>query len=380
MPRSRSCAASTSSRCANARWSARRAAGLQDRRHLRGRVPGAHAVPLLELRPRDRGDARATAARSSSSAPGPNRIGQGIEFDYSCVHASFALPTPGFETIMINCNPETVSTDYDTSDRLYFEPLTLEDVLEIIHAESQSGELVGVVVQLGGQTALGPGPGAQGCRACRFSARSPEAIDLAEERGLFAEDPRRGRAAGAAERHRAPTVARRRRGRREHRLPGAGAPVSFVLGGRGMEIVYDTEAMRDYFERVGGPRHHRPRLAAAGRPLPRRRDRDRRRRAVRRRTSCTSAAIMEHIEEAGIHSGDSACTLPPVTLGRDVIDRVRDATLGDRRGRRRARPAQRAVRDRPGRALRARGEPARVAHRAVRLEGARHPAGEGRAR
>jgi carbamoyl-phosphate synthase large subunit len=117
---------------------------------------------------------------------GPNRIGQGVEFDYSCVHASFALSDAGFETIMINCNPETVSTDYDTSDRLYFEPLTLEDVLEVIHAESQSGELVGVVVQLGGQTALGLAKGLKEA-GIPILGTTPEAIDLAEERGLFSQ-------------------------------------------------------------------------------------------------------------------------------------------------------------------------------------------------
>ena len=117
---------------------------------------------------------------------GPNRIGQGVEFDYSCVHASFALSDAGFETIMINCNPETVSTDYDTSDRLYFEPLTLEDVLEVIHAESQSGELVGVVVQLGGQTALGLAKGLEEA-GIPILGTTPEAIDLAEERGLFSQ-------------------------------------------------------------------------------------------------------------------------------------------------------------------------------------------------
>ena len=165
---------------------------------------------------------------------GPNRIGQGVEFDYSCVHASFALSDAGYETIMINCNPETVSTDYDTSDRLYFEPLTLEDVLEVIHAEQQSGELVGVVVQLGGQTALGL---AQGLKAAGIPilGTSPDAIDLAEERGLFQKilddarllAPANGTAVTLAE---AEVVAAR-----------IGYPVlvrpSFVLGGRGMEIV-----------------------------------------------------------------------------------------------------------------------------------------------
>ncbi|MEN9604056.1 MAG: hypothetical protein RL545_745, partial [Actinomycetota bacterium] len=165
---------------------------------------------------------------------GPNRIGQGVEFDYSCVHASFALSDAGFETIMINCNPETVSTDYDTSDRLYFEPLTLEDVLEVIHAESQSGELVGVVVQLGGQTALGLAKGLKEA-GIPILGTTPEAIDLAEERGLFSQildnagllSPANGVAINLAE---ATEIAGR-----------IGYPVlvrpSFVLGGRGMEIV-----------------------------------------------------------------------------------------------------------------------------------------------
>ena len=180
---------------------------------------------------------------------GPNRIGQGIEFDYSCVHASFALSDAGYETIMINCNPETVSTDYDTSDRLYFEPLTLEDVLEVIHAESQSGELVGVVVQLGGQTALGLAKGLEAA-GIPILGTSPAAIDLAEERGLFAgileqaglTAPRNGTATD---------------------FPGAvavaeeiGYPVlvrpSYVLGGRGMEIIYDSASLADYFSRMAG--------------------------------------------------------------------------------------------------------------------------------
>ena len=178
---------------------------------------------------------------------GPNRIGQGVEFDYSCVHASFALSDAGFETIMINCNPETVSTDYDTSDRLYFEPLTLEDVLEVIHAESQSGELVGVVVQLGGQTALGLAKGLKEA-GIPILGTTPEAIDLAEERGLFSEildaagllSPANGTAINLAE---ATEIAGR-----------IGYPVlvrpSFVLGGRGMEIVYDQHSLVDYFDRI----------------------------------------------------------------------------------------------------------------------------------
>lgn len=253
---------------------------------------------------------------------GPNRIGQGVEFDYSCVHASFALSEAGFETIMINCNPETVSTDYDTSDRLYFEPLTLEDVLEVIHAESQTGELVGVVVQLGGQTALGLAKGLEAA-GVPILGTSPAAIDLAEERGLFAgilEDagllaPRNGTAielAGAV-----------------HVAEGIGYPVlvrpSYVLGGRGMEIVYDSPSLADYFARIEGqgivgPSH--PLLVDRFLDDAIEIDVD----ALYDGTELYIGGVMEHIEEAGIHSGDSSCTLPPVTLGRAEIDRVREAT------------------------------------------------------
>lgn len=253
---------------------------------------------------------------------GPNRIGQGVEFDYSCVHASFALSDAGFETIMINCNPETVSTDYDTSDRLYFEPLTLEDVLEVIHAESQSGELVGVVVQLGGQTALGLAKGLEAA-GVPILGTSPDAIDSAEERGQFSaildaaglRAPRNGTAID---------------------LPGAvqvaeqiGYPVlvrpSYVLGGRGMEIVYDTESLADYFTRIEGqgivgPTH--PLLVDRFLDDAIEIDVD----ALYDGTELYIGGVMEHIEEAGIHSGDSSCTLPPVTLGRAEIDRVREAT------------------------------------------------------
>jgi len=259
---------------------------------------------------------------------GPNRIGQGIEFDYSCVHASFALSDAGFETIMINCNPETVSTDYDTSDRLYFEPLTLEDVLEIIEAESASGELVGVVVQLGGQTALGLAAGLKAA-GVPILGTTPEAIDLAEERGLFSEilanagllAPKNGTAVDVDS---AVRIAE-----------DIGYPVlvrpSYVLGGRGMEIVYDTESMRDYFDRVKDQA-----IIGADSPLLVDRflddaieiDVD----ALFDGTELYIGGIMEHIEEAGVHSGDSACTLPPVTLGRHVIDRVREATLAIAQG------------------------------------------------
>ncbi len=253
---------------------------------------------------------------------GPNRIGQGVEFDYSCVHASFALSDAGFETIMINCNPETVSTDYDTSDRLYFEPLTLEDVLEVIHAESQTGELVGVVVQLGGQTALGLAKGLEAA-GIPILGTSPDAIDLAEERGLFSGildqagllAPKNGTAidlAGAV-----------------HVAEGIGYPVlvrpSYVLGGRGMEIVYDTASLADYFTRIEGqgivgPSH--PLLVDRFLDDAIEIDVD----ALYDGTELYVGGVMEHIEEAGIHSGDSSCTLPPVTLGRAEVDRVRDAT------------------------------------------------------
>jgi carbamoyl-phosphate synthase large subunit len=253
---------------------------------------------------------------------GPNRIGQGVEFDYSCVHASFALSDAGFETIMINCNPETVSTDYDTSDRLYFEPLTLEDVLEVIHAESQSGELVGVIVQLGGQTALGLAKGLEAA-GVPILGTSPDAIDSAEERGQFSaildaaglRAPRNGTAidlSGAVQ------VAEQ-----------IGYPVlvrpSYVLGGRGMEIVYDTESLADYFARIEGqgivgPTH--PLLVDRFLDDAIEIDVD----ALYDGTELYVGGVMEHIEEAGIHSGDSSCTLPPVTLGRAEIDRVREAT------------------------------------------------------
>ncbi|MGA7147490.1 MAG: carbamoyl-phosphate synthase large subunit, partial [Microbacterium sp.] len=180
---------------------------------------------------------------------GPNRIGQGVEFDYSCVHASFALSDAGYETVMVNCNPETVSTDYDTSDRLYFEPLTLEDVLEVLHAEAQSGRILGVICQLGGQTPLGLAKGIEDA-GYNILGTKPAAIDLAEERELFSQlldraglvAPRNGTAIDAEG---AVVIAE------EIGYPVLVRP-SFVLGGRGMEIVYSTEALREYFVRTAG--------------------------------------------------------------------------------------------------------------------------------
>ncbi|MFE6994717.1 carbamoyl-phosphate synthase large subunit [Microbacterium sp. NPDC057659] len=254
---------------------------------------------------------------------GPNRIGQGVEFDYSCVHASFALSDAGYETVMVNCNPETVSTDYDTSDRLYFEPLTLEDVLEVLDAEAASGTILGVVCQLGGQTPLGL---AKGIEAAGYTVlgTSPEAIDLAEERELFSQlldraglvAPRNGTAIdveGAVQ------IAE------EIGYPVLVRP-SFVLGGRGMEIVYSSEDLRDYFVRTAGEV-----IIEEGKPLLVDRflddaielDVD----ALYDGTDLFIGGVMEHLEEAGIHSGDSSCTLPPISLGRTEIDRVRSATL-----------------------------------------------------
>ncbi|MBN9225477.1 MAG: carbamoyl phosphate synthase large subunit [Microbacterium sp. SCN 70-27] len=254
---------------------------------------------------------------------GPNRIGQGVEFDYSCVHASFALADAGYETIMVNCNPETVSTDYDTSDRLYFEPLTLEDVLEVLHAEAQSGKILGVVCQLGGQTPLGLAKGIEEA-GYTILGTSPAAIDIAEERELFSQlldragliAPRHGTAIDEAG---AVTIAE------EIGYPVLVRP-SFVLGGRGMEIVYDTESLRDYFVRTAGEV-----VIEEGKPLLVDRflddavelDVD----ALYDGTELYIGGVMEHLEEAGIHSGDSSCTLPPISLGRTEIDRVRSATL-----------------------------------------------------
>ena len=250
---------------------------------------------------------------------GPNRIGQGVEFDYSCVHASFALRDAGFETVMVNCNPETVSTDYDTSDRLYFEPLTLEDVLEVVHAEQQAGPVAGVIVQLGGQTPLGLAR-ALAEAGVPVVGTSPAAIHLAEDRGAFGRvlaeaglpAPKHGTAFSAAE---AIEVA--------HQI---GYPVlvrpSYVLGGRGMEIVYDDETLSGYVTRATHASPEHPVLVDRFLDDAIEIDVD----ALYDGHELFLGAVMEHIEEAGIHSGDSACVLPPVTLGHSEIDRVRAST------------------------------------------------------
>jgi carbamoyl-phosphate synthase large subunit len=250
---------------------------------------------------------------------GPNRIGQGVEFDYSCVHASFALRDAGYETVMVNCNPETVSTDYDTSSRLYFEPLTLEDVIETVHAERAAGPVAGVIVQLGGQTPLGLAQALKDA-GVPIVGTTPEAIHLAEDRGAFGRvlahaglpAPKHGTAYSAEE---ALTVAT------EIGYPVLVRP-SYVLGGRGMEIVYDDATLVDYVTRatIASPEH--PILVDRFLDDAVEIDVD----AIFDGTDLYLGGIMEHIEEAGIHSGDSACTLPPVTLGAEELARVREST------------------------------------------------------
>jgi carbamoyl-phosphate synthase large subunit len=256
---------------------------------------------------------------------GPNRIGQGIKFDYSCVHASFTLREAGFETIMVNCNPETVSTDYDTSNRLYFEPLTLEDVLEVVHAETQAGPVLGVITQLGGQTPLGLAAGLK-ANGVTILGTSPDAINLAEERGAFgnilAEQglmaPQFGMASSQLE---ATTIA--------HEI---GYPVlvrpSFVLGGRGMEIVYDDMALGGFITRATDITPDHPVLVDRFLDNAIEIDVD----ALFDGQELFLGGVMEHIEEAGIHSGDSACVLPSMTVTEEQRIEIRIATEKIARG------------------------------------------------
>ncbi len=250
---------------------------------------------------------------------GPNRIGQGIEFDYSCVHATMALRKAGYETVMVNCNPETVSTDYDVSTRLYFEPLTLEDVLEVIHAEESTGGVLGVFVQLGGQTPLKLAQELADA-GVPILGTSPEAIDLAEHRGAFQRvldaggliAPKNGTAVSFEEAKRI--------------ADEIGYPVlvrpSYVLGGRGMEIVYDEANLARYILNATEITEDHPVLVDRFLEDAIEIDVD----ALFDGKDLYVGGIMEHIEEAGIHSGDSACVLPPITLGKDVRDRVVHAT------------------------------------------------------
>ena len=256
---------------------------------------------------------------------GPNRIGQGIEFDYSCVHASFTLRESGYETIMVNCNPETVSTDYDTSDRLYFEPLTLEDVLEVIAAEEAAGPVLGVITQLGGQTPLGL---AQGLKEAGVNilGTSPEAINLAEERGAFGRileeqklvAPEYGMASSLLE---AQDIAAR------ITYPVLVRP-SYVLGGRGMEIVYDDQALAGFISRATEITPGHPVLVDRFLDNAIEIDVD----ALFDGEELFLGGVMEHIEEAGIHSGDSACVLPAMTITPAQLSEIKSATEKIARG------------------------------------------------
>ena len=246
---------------------------------------------------------------------GPNRIGQGIEFDYCCVHACFALAEQGYETIMVNCNPETVSTDYDTSDRLYFEPLTAEDVLEILRVEQQSGELVGVIVQFGGQTPLKLAQALEDA-GIPILGTSPDAIDHAEDRERFAKlvnklrlkQPDNGI---AYTRDEAAAVAAR-----------IGYPVllrpSFVLGGRAMEIVDSEAQLDDYIKTAVNVSGDSPVLVDQYLRDAIECDVD----ALCDGEEVRVAGVMQHIEEAGVHSGDSACTLPPYSLPSEIVEEM----------------------------------------------------------
>jgi carbamoyl-phosphate synthase large subunit len=246
---------------------------------------------------------------------GPNRIGQGIEFDYACVHAAFALREAGFETVMVNCNPETVSTDYDTSDRLYFEPVTAEDVLAVCEAEDPHG----VIVQLGGQTPLGLAADLE-AEGWTVLGTSPASIDLAEDRTKFGAlltrlgipHPPHGHGASPEE---AAAVAAR-----------IGYPVvvrpSYVLGGRAMEIVYSDHELAGYLERATAASPEHPVLVDRFLEGAIEVDVD----AVADGREVLIGAVMEHIEEAGVHSGDSSCTIPPITLSDDELDEVERIT------------------------------------------------------
>ena len=316
---------------------------------------------------------------------GPNRIGQGIEFDYCCCHACFALSEAGYETIMINCNPETVSTDYDTSDRLYFEPLTAEDVLAILDKERERGTLKGVIVQLGGQTPLKLAHAIEQSGA-PILGTSVNSIDLAEDRDRFKrlldklglKQPKNGIAY---------SVEQARLIAADLGLPLVVRP-SYVLGGRAMAIIHDSAALDDYLlgalpslvpadvkARYPNDKTGQINTVLGKNPLLFDRyltdaieiDVD----ALSDRKTVVVAGIMEHIEEAGIHSGDSACSLPPRSLSPETIARLTDETQKARARPRRRRADERAIRAEGWRDLRARGQSARLAHGAVRRQGDR---------
>ena len=325
---------------------ARRAAGVQADRHLRGRIFLAHGLYVFDLcaafwsarRPANRAPRR--AQKIVILGGGPNRIGQGIEFDYCCCHASFALREAGFETIMVNCNPETVSTDYDTSDRLYFEPLTAEDVLEILAKESEAGELKGAIVQFGGQTPLKLAHALEQA-GIPILGTSVDSIDLAEDRDRFKrlldkiglKQPMNGIAY---------SVEQSRLVAADLGLPLVVRP-SYVLGGRAMAIIFDKAAFDDYLlgtlpglvpseikARYPNDKTGQINTVLGKNPLLFDRylsdaveiDVD----ALSDGKDVFICGIMEHIEEAGIHSGDSACSLPPRSLDARKNRRTRRQT------------------------------------------------------
>ena len=305
-------------------------AHVQGGGHLRGRVPGADALLLLRLGAPAPAQRRRHEVRRGERASvvilgaGPNRIGQGIEFDYCCVHAAMTVRESGRDAVMINCNPETVSTDYDTSDRLYFEPLTLEDVLAVIEIERPRGRDRAVrrpdAAEARGRPARG--------RACRCSARASRRSTSPRTAAASARcSTRLG--------YKAPPYATARsvqealRARREVGFPLLVRP-SYVLGGRAMEIVYSREGLADYLRREAGARRE-PTAEGAG---TRRSTSTASWRTRSRWTSTRSATasevwiggIMQHVEEAGMHSGDSACVLPPHSLGGEMLEQIRAAT------------------------------------------------------
>jgi carbamoyl-phosphate synthase large subunit len=280
--------------------------------YMYGTYEGSYGAPVCEANPSDR-------EKIIILGGGPNRIGQGIEFDYCCVHAAYALRDAGYETIMVNCNPETVSTDYDTSDRLYFEPLFAEDVIGLIRREQQNGKLLGCIVQYGGQTPLKLSQ-ALAEAGIPILGTSADAIDIAEDRERFAvllrklglRQPENGIARSAEQ---AEAIAER-----------IGYPIiirpSYVLGGRAMEIVYDRNGLTRYMREVVRISGDNPVLIDRYLNEASEVDVD----CICDGETVYVAGVMEHIEEAGIHSGDSACSIPPYSLSPAIVAELRSET------------------------------------------------------
>ncbi len=319
---------------------------------------------------------------------GPNRIGQGIEFDYCCCHASYALREDGYETIMINCNPETVSTDYDTSDRLYFEPLTLEDVLAICEHEASAGAPIGVIVQFGGQTPLNLSLPLKAA-GINIIGTTPESIDLAEDRkrfGALLEELQIPQAPGAMVTSAEAAVEAAKQ---------IGFPVlvrpSYVLGGRAMVIAYDEDTIMQYMKQAVEYSQDRPILIDKFLEDAIEVDVD----ALSDGEDVVIGGIMQHIEEAGIHSGDSSCVLPTVDIPEAQLNVMRDYTFKLARASKSNRPDERPIRHPPHRddranhrqrsasrsprqSLRARSQSPSLAHRSLRQQSYRRPSGENR--